>query len=154
MRLAGHVERLRDVYTIVIWKSERKKPLGRPWRRWEDSIWIGLKELECEGVDWVRLAQNGVQRRALVKTVTNTLVPWKVGSSLTSWATVNFLRRTLIHAVCQVVTCSLEYLSPGRASLRDDVMCIVKFVSWKSMFCREVGCGFWSMSNFERAEVS
>jgi hypothetical protein len=41
MRWAGHVARMgevRCVYRILVGKPEGKRPLGRPRRRWEDSI--------------------------------------------------------------------------------------------------------------------
>jgi hypothetical protein len=28
----------RGVYRILVGKPERKRQLGRPWRRWEDNI--------------------------------------------------------------------------------------------------------------------
>jgi hypothetical protein len=30
----------RGVYRVLVGKSEGKRPLGRPRRRWEDVIWI------------------------------------------------------------------------------------------------------------------
>jgi hypothetical protein len=41
MRWAGHVARMREgrgVYRILVGRPERKRPLGRPRRRWEDNI--------------------------------------------------------------------------------------------------------------------
>jgi hypothetical protein len=40
-------------------KPEGKRPLGRPRRRWEDGIRMDLREIGLEGVDWIRLAQDG-----------------------------------------------------------------------------------------------
>jgi hypothetical protein len=34
----------RGVYRVLVWKSEGKRPLGRPRRRWEDNIKIDTKE--------------------------------------------------------------------------------------------------------------
>jgi hypothetical protein len=31
--------------------------LGRPTRRWEENIKVNLKEIICEDVDWIHLAQ-------------------------------------------------------------------------------------------------
>jgi hypothetical protein len=39
-------------------KSEGKRPLGRPRRRWEDNIKMNLQEIECRGMDWIELAQD------------------------------------------------------------------------------------------------
>jgi len=38
-------------------KPEVKRPLGRPKRRWEDSIGMAIKETEWEVVEWIHLAQ-------------------------------------------------------------------------------------------------
>jgi hypothetical protein len=38
---------------ILIMKSEGKRPLGRPWIRWEDNFKMDLKET---GRDWTYLA--------------------------------------------------------------------------------------------------
>jgi len=49
-RARGVCDRLKCVdYKILVGKPERKRPLGRPWPRWEDNIKIYLKEsgLEC-----------------------------------------------------------------------------------------------------------
>jgi hypothetical protein len=36
----------------------RKKPLGRPRRRWVDNIKMDLGEIGRDGVDWVNMAQD------------------------------------------------------------------------------------------------
>jgi hypothetical protein len=41
-------------------KSEGKKPLGTPRRRWVDNIKMDLREIECDGVDWIGLAWLGI----------------------------------------------------------------------------------------------
>jgi hypothetical protein len=41
IRWAGHVARMgkgRGVYRVLVGKPERKKPVGRPRRRWEDNV--------------------------------------------------------------------------------------------------------------------
>jgi hypothetical protein len=46
MRWAGHVTRMGEVrgaYIILVGRPEGKRPLGRPRRRWEDNIKIGLR---------------------------------------------------------------------------------------------------------------
>jgi hypothetical protein len=48
VRCSGHVARtgdMRNAYKILVRKPERKRPLGRPGRRWEDNIRMDLTEL-------------------------------------------------------------------------------------------------------------
>jgi hypothetical protein len=61
----GHVAcmiAMRSAFTILVGKSEGKRPLGRARRRWE-------------GVDWIHLAQDRDQWRVLVNMVANLRVP-------------------------------------------------------------------------------
>jgi hypothetical protein len=63
MRWAGHVARMgegRVVYRVVVGMPEGKRPLGRPRRRWEDNIKMGLREIRIDGANWIRLAQDRV----------------------------------------------------------------------------------------------
>jgi hypothetical protein len=55
------------------WKSQ--KPLGRPRRRWVDNIKIDLRDIGLDGMDWIDLAQDRDQWRAVVNTVMNFRVP-------------------------------------------------------------------------------
>jgi hypothetical protein len=34
-------------------RSEGKKPLGRPRRRWEDNIKMDLREIGIDGANWI-----------------------------------------------------------------------------------------------------
>jgi hypothetical protein len=74
MRWAGHVARMgegRSVYRILVRKTEGKRPLARPRRRWEDNIKMDLRETGIDGANWIRLAQDRVQWWAFVNTVIN-----------------------------------------------------------------------------------
>jgi hypothetical protein len=79
MRWAGNVARMggkRNAYRILVGKPEGKKPLGRPKRRWVDNIKLDLREkMGWDGMDWIDLAQDTDQWRALVNTVMNLRVP-------------------------------------------------------------------------------
>jgi hypothetical protein len=61
----------RNAYRILVGKPEGKRPLGTPRRRWEDNINIDLREIGWGGMDWIDLAQDRDQWRALVNTVIN-----------------------------------------------------------------------------------
>jgi hypothetical protein len=39
-------------------RPERKKPAGRPRRRWENNITTDLQEVGTESMDWIDLAQD------------------------------------------------------------------------------------------------
>ena len=54
---------------------ERKRPLGRSRRRWEDNIKMDFKEVDCDPGDWIALAEDRDQRRAYVRAVMNLRVP-------------------------------------------------------------------------------
>jgi hypothetical protein len=74
MRRAGHVARMgtrRNAYRILVGKPEGRRPLGRPRRRWVDNIKMDIREIGWDGRDWIDLAQNRNQWRALVNTVMN-----------------------------------------------------------------------------------
>jgi hypothetical protein len=58
---ARHVARTgkrRGVYKVLVGKSERKRPLGRPRCGWEDNIKTDLQEVVCGSMDWIKLAQD------------------------------------------------------------------------------------------------
>jgi hypothetical protein len=61
----------RNAYRILVGKPEGKRPLGRPRRRWEDNIKMNLREIGWGDMEWIDLAQDRDQCRALVNTVMN-----------------------------------------------------------------------------------
>jgi hypothetical protein len=78
MRRAGHVARIRQgrgVYRVLVGRTEGKRPLGRPRRRWDDNIKMDLREIGIDGANWIRLAQDRVQWWTFVNTVMNLRVP-------------------------------------------------------------------------------
>jgi hypothetical protein len=78
MRCVGHVACMgegRGVYRVLVGRPEGNRPLGRPRRRWEDNIKLGLTEVGIDVADWIQLAQDRVQWRAYVNTVMNLQLP-------------------------------------------------------------------------------
>jgi hypothetical protein len=56
MRWAGHVALMgegRGVYSVLVGKSEGKRPLGRPRRRWEDNIMMDLRQIGIDEAKWI-----------------------------------------------------------------------------------------------------
>jgi hypothetical protein len=64
LRWAGHLARMGEgrrgerigVYRVLVGRSEGKRPLGRPRRRWEDNIKLDLREIGIDGANWIQLA--------------------------------------------------------------------------------------------------
>jgi hypothetical protein len=65
----------RNAYRVLVEKPEGKRLLVRPRHRWKDNINMGLREIRWGGLDWIHLAQDRDQWRALVNTVMNLRVP-------------------------------------------------------------------------------
>jgi hypothetical protein len=64
----------RGSYRILVGRPERRRPLGRPKRRWEDNIKMDLQEVRW-GMDWIQLAQDRDKWPAVVNVVMNLRVP-------------------------------------------------------------------------------
>jgi hypothetical protein len=56
----ARVRERRDVYRVLMGKSEERGPFGRPKRRWEGNTKMCLKEIGWGGVDWIDLSQDMV----------------------------------------------------------------------------------------------
>jgi hypothetical protein len=59
----------------LVGRSEGKRPLGRPRRRWEDDIKMDLRKIGIDGANWIQLAQDRVLWRACVNKVMILRVP-------------------------------------------------------------------------------
>jgi hypothetical protein len=74
MRCAGNVAGMgekRNAYRLLVRKPERRRPLGKPRRRWVDNIRMDLVEMRWGDVDWIGLAQDRDRWRALMNSVLN-----------------------------------------------------------------------------------
>jgi hypothetical protein len=61
---------VRSAYNILVAVPEGKKSLGRPRLSYKDNIRMDPREIWWD-VDWMHVALDGDQWRALVKTVMN-----------------------------------------------------------------------------------
>jgi hypothetical protein len=69
---AGHVARMgemKNAYRIMMGKPEGKRPVGRP--KMQEHFKMDLSEIGWGGMDWIDLAQDRDQWRALMNTVMN-----------------------------------------------------------------------------------
>jgi hypothetical protein len=60
------MEEKRNAYRILVGKLEGKRPLEKPRCRWVDNIKMDSREIGWSGMDWIDLAQDRDQWRALV----------------------------------------------------------------------------------------
>jgi hypothetical protein len=74
----------RDAYRILVGRTEGRRPLGRPRRRWQDNIKTDLQDVGCGGMDWIELAEDRDRWQALVTAVKNFRVLQNAGNFLTS----------------------------------------------------------------------
>jgi hypothetical protein len=65
----------RNARRIFVAKPERKKPLGRPKRRWVDNIKIDIREIGWGGINWINLSQVRDRWRGTVDRVIYLWIP-------------------------------------------------------------------------------
>jgi hypothetical protein len=65
----------RNANRSLVGEPEGKRPLGKPRRRWEDNIKLDLGKIGWGDMDWIDLAEDRDQWRALVNTVMILWVP-------------------------------------------------------------------------------
>jgi len=65
----------KNVYRMIVGRSEWKRPLGRLRRRWYDNIKVEPMETGIDGANWIRLAQDRDQWRVFMNTIMNFRVP-------------------------------------------------------------------------------
>lgn len=82
---------------------EGKKTRGRPTCRWENNIKRDRREVGCDGIDWIDLAQDMAQWCVLMNMVTKHWASQHFGEFLNSRATVGFSRRARVQGVWWLV---------------------------------------------------
>jgi hypothetical protein len=83
-----------NAYRILVGNPEGKRPLGSPRYRWVDNIKMNLREIGWDGGDWIDVAQDRDQWRALVNAIMNLRVPYNSGNFLSGYTIGSFSRRT------------------------------------------------------------
>jgi hypothetical protein len=74
-RLAMWQVQGRGACRVLVGRHEGKRPLGRLWRRWEESINMDLQEVGQKDMDKIDLTQVRDRWRALVNAVMNLWFP-------------------------------------------------------------------------------
>jgi hypothetical protein len=72
----------RNACRILVGQPEGKIPLRSPKCRWVDNIKMDHREIGLGGMDWIDLAQDRDQWRALVSAVMNLWIPLNAGNFL------------------------------------------------------------------------
>jgi hypothetical protein len=75
MRSEGYVARMGTRGMRIQGILVGKRPVGRSRCKWVDNIKADLREIGRDCVDWIYMAQDRDQWRALVNTVLNLWVP-------------------------------------------------------------------------------
>jgi transposase len=65
----------RGACRVLIRKHEERKPLGRSRRRREEKVKMVLRDVGCEGMDWIDVAQGRDKWQAIVNAVMNIRFP-------------------------------------------------------------------------------
>jgi hypothetical protein len=71
---AVYMRKNKNVYTILIRKTQGTYQLADPLRRWEHNTEMNFMVMDCTGAKLIEMTQDRAQRWASVNTVTNNLV--------------------------------------------------------------------------------
>jgi hypothetical protein len=85
MKFAGHVARTwkkRNVCTVLVGETERKKPLGRPSRRWHYNSKLVVTETGRKDANLLNVAQKISKSQAVANVVRDGLDPEISGNFL------------------------------------------------------------------------
>jgi hypothetical protein len=67
---------------IILIRNLKGRELGKHKQRLEDNIKVRVKEIGCDDMDWIRLAQHSFHLRA---PTLNFRFPQKAGNFVTGW---------------------------------------------------------------------
>jgi transposase len=67
------MEDRRNALTLLVGKPEEERPLGRPRRRWVNNVEMDFGERGRGDVNWIDVARDRDQWRALAKAAKNLL---------------------------------------------------------------------------------
>jgi len=94
-----------NAYQILVGKREGNRQPGRPRCRWENSIRKNLTEIRWEGVDWMHLARDGDQWRAVANTVMTLGSHKRQGiSGLAEWLSASREQSCAVKLLSQLVS--------------------------------------------------
>jgi hypothetical protein len=77
----ARIEKIRNIYEILVGKTEGKRPFGRQTQRRQNHMRMDLGETKFVGVDYTHLGQDRDLWRAVVNTVMNLKIPQRWGIS-------------------------------------------------------------------------
>jgi hypothetical protein len=89
----GEGEEEKNAFRLLVGKSEEKRPLGRPRRRWVDNFRMDLGEVEWSDVDWIGTGGE------LVNSVLNLRVPLNAGKLSSGLASSGLSSGAQLHLV-------------------------------------------------------
>jgi hypothetical protein len=92
-----------SAYRLLLGKSEGKRQLGSPNRSWVDNIKKDLGEIGWGSMDWIDLAHDFDQWRALLNTVMNLPVPSNARKFLSGYTTGGRSRSAQLHVFSLLV---------------------------------------------------
>jgi hypothetical protein len=98
MKWAGHVTQM-EKRTVLAGKQDRKRPLGRPRRRWIDNMKVDHVEIGWAGVDWIGLAQDRYSSSAIVNVVMKFRAPLHAGKQSNGCTIDGLSSRAHLHRV-------------------------------------------------------
>jgi hypothetical protein len=89
----------RNAYRLLVGKTEGKRPLGRPRRRWVEHIRMDFGEVGWGDVDWIGLAKDRNRWRAPVNSVLKLRVPLNAGKLSSGLTSSGLLSSVQLHRV-------------------------------------------------------